>query len=146
MTTAQVAERILFVSVICLLLRRNRDHNMMQYIVYIGILYIFFLCSGIAFLCLRTLLRNGYTIAEYLSLSVAGGLIPLFGAIGLIWLLDLFLKVKINLITVLEILLVVIVLVVLQLLFFDGLGPISEKSQFSLYPWPSLWRQSDSQG
>jgi hypothetical protein len=69
----------------------------------LGILYIFFLCSGIAYLCLRMLLRNGYSISEYLTLSLAGGLIPLFGGIGLVWLFELCFRVKINLITVLEV-------------------------------------------
>jgi len=69
----------------------------------LGILYIFLLCSGIAYLGLRMLLKYGYSISERLALSLAAGLIPLFTAIGLIWLFDLVLRVKINLVTVLEI-------------------------------------------
>jgi hypothetical protein len=74
----------------------------------LGILYIFFLCSGIAYLCLRMLLRNGHTISEYITLSLAGELIPLFTTIGLIWLFDLFFRVKINLVVVLEIIIIAI--------------------------------------
>ena len=68
-----------------------------------GILYIFLLCSGIAYLGLRMLLNDGFSFSERLALSLAVGLIPLFTAIGLIWFSDLVLRVKINLVAVLEI-------------------------------------------
>jgi hypothetical protein len=74
----------------------------------LGILYFFFLCGGLAYLSLKLLLKDRYAISEYLSLSLAVGLIPLFGGIWLVWLFNLCFQVKISLITVLEVMFVII--------------------------------------